>query len=115
MSASYPKTSPDRRTYVAGVQNCSILVSNFWEDVALIEQETVHVPNMSQILLVSRRLTDSLPPFLDRLQNAMLNSRGAQRRPLGKPSDQLIQKLLGADLKVERVSAILDTDVEELY
>lgn len=45
----------------------------------------------------------------------MLNSRGAQRGPLGKPSDQFIQKLLGTDLKVERVSTILDTDVEELY
>lgn len=67
MSASYPQTSPDRRTYVTGVQNCSILVSNFREDVALVEQETVHIPNMSQILLVPRRLTNRLPPFLDRL------------------------------------------------
>jgi len=35
-------------------------------------------------------------------------------RALGEAADELVEKLLGADLKVERVGAVLDADVEEL-
>jgi hypothetical protein len=44
----------------------------------------------------------------------MLNPRGAHRRPLGESPNQFIQELFRTDLEVEGVSAVLDTDVEEL-
>lgn len=84
------------------------------EHVALVEQETVHVPDKPQILLIPRSLADSLSPLLDRLQDPVLHPRGSHRRPLREPSHQLIQEFLRADLKLEGVAAILDADVEEL-
>jgi hypothetical protein len=44
----------------------------------------------------------------------MLNARRAHRRPLGESPNQFIQELFRTDLQVEGVSAVLDTDVEEL-
>jgi hypothetical protein len=35
-------------------------------------------------------------------------------RALGKAADEFIEELLGADLEVEGVAAVLDADVEEL-
>ena len=37
------------------------------------------------------------------------------RWALGEPSDKLVEKLLGGDLEVEWVAAVLNADVEELY
>ena len=34
--------------------------------------------------------------------------------PFGEPAHQLIQELFGADLEMKWVSAILDTDIEQL-
>lgn len=89
-------------------------MTDLGEHIAFVEQETVHVPDMSQILLVPRRLADRLTPFLNRLENAMLDPRGPDRWPFGKPPYQLIQELFGADLEMKWVSAILDTDIEQL-
>lgn len=36
------------------------------------------------------------------------------RRALGETANELIEKLLGADLEVERVAAVLNADIEEL-
>lgn len=44
----------------------------------------------------------------------MLYPRRPDRWPLGKPSDQLIEKLLCTDLEMEGVSAVLHTYIEEL-
>jgi hypothetical protein len=33
------------------------------------------------------------------------------RRTLGESADELVEKLLGADLQMERIAAVLDTDV----
>jgi hypothetical protein len=44
----------------------------------------------------------------------MLDPSGPQRRPFGEAADQLIQKFLGANLEVKRVSAVLDTYVQKL-
>ena len=74
----------------------------------------MHVPDMSQILLVPRRLANGLTPFLNRLQNAMLDPRSPDRWPFGEPPYQLIQELFGTDLEMKWVSAILDTDIEQL-
>lgn len=44
----------------------------------------------------------------------MLNSGRPHGRPFGEPSYQLIQEFLGADLELKRVSAILNTNIEQL-
>jgi hypothetical protein len=37
------------------------------------------------------------------------------RWALRETADKLVQELFGADLEVERVAAVLDTDIEELF
>ena len=37
------------------------------------------------------------------------------RWALRETADELVQELFGADLEVERVAAVLDADVEELF
>ena len=44
----------------------------------------------------------------------MLDPGSPDRWPFGKPPYQLIQELFGADLEMEWVSAVLDTDIEQL-
>lgn len=44
----------------------------------------------------------------------MLDARGPQSGPLGKAADELIEEFFGADLEVERVTAVFDTDIEKL-
>lgn len=87
---------------------------HFRKTIPFIEQKAMHIPNKAQILLISRRLTYGLPPFLDRLQDPMLDARRPYGRTLGEATHQLIEELLGAYLKLERVSAVLDTYIEEL-
>ena len=72
----------------------------------------MHVPDETQVLLVARCLADSLPPLLDRLQDAVLDPGGSHRRPLGEPANQFIQEFLCANLEMERVSAVFDANVE---
>jgi hypothetical protein len=69
---------------------------------------------MPQVILIPGRLTYSLSPLFYRLKDAMLDPSGPQRRPFGEAADQLIQKLLGANLEVKGVSAVLDTYVQKL-
>ena len=90
-------------------------MTDFGEHVAFVEQETMHIPYKPQILFISRRLTDRLSPFFDRFQNAVLYPRRPHRGPLGEPPDQFIQELLRANLEMEGVAAILDTNVKQLY
>ena len=75
----------------------------------------MHVPDEAQIVLVPRRLTDCLAPFFNQLEDAVLDARGVHGRALGKAADELVEELLGADLEVEGVAAVLDADVEELW
>lgn len=110
MSVAVSNDQP-QGTYVTWVQDRSVLATNFGEGITLVEQEAMHIPNKTQILLVSGGLTDSLPPFLNRLQDAMLDSRGSHGGTFGEPSDQFIEKLFCADLEVEFVSAVLDANV----
>lgn len=43
----------------------------------------------------------------------MLDTRGSQCGTFGKSADKLIEELLCADLKVERIAAVLDAYVQE--
>lgn len=73
----------------------------------------MHVPDEAQVLFVPARLADSAPPFFYRLQYLHLHPTVTDRRPLGEPTDELIEKLLGADLQVERVAAVFNAEVEQ--
>ena len=81
--------------------------------ITLVAQQTVHVANETKIFLVATRLAYCAAPLLDGLEYLRLDSSVAEGGSLGKASDKLIEEFLGADLEVERVAAVLDTDVEE--
>ena len=74
----------------------------------------MHVPDEAEILLVPGILTDRLPPFLNILQDLQLHARWSNRRSLRKPAHQLVEKLLGSDLKVKGVTAVLNAAIKEL-
>lgn len=74
----------------------------------------MHVPDEAQVVLVPRCLAYRLPPFFNQLEDAILDARRVHGRALGEAADELVEELLGADLEVERVAAVLDADVEEL-
>jgi len=73
----------------------------------------MHVSDETQILLVATGFAYRHAPFLDSLENLGLHSGCSQRRSLRKPADKLVEEFLGADLQVERVTAILDAYIEE--
>lgn len=56
-------------------------------------------------------------PFAPRpthLQDLAHHRPAHHRRPLGKPPDQLIQKLLGGNLQVKRIATLFDERLEQL-
>lgn len=81
--------------------------------VPFVTQQPVHVPDEAQVLLVPARLAYRAPPFFDSFQDLRLNFIIANRRPLGESSNKLVQKLLGTNLELKWVSAILDTYIEK--
>jgi hypothetical protein len=107
--------SSPRQTYVAWVQDCRILFAYLGKYVALVAQQPVHIPDEPQVVLVSRCLAYRLPPFFDQLEDLVLDARRMHGRALWESADELIEKLLCADLQVEGVSAVLDANVEKLY
>jgi hypothetical protein len=74
----------------------------------------MHVPYKSQIVLVARCLAYCLPPFFYQFEDPTLYACRMHRRALWKAADELIEELLGADLEMKSVPAVLDADVEEL-
>ncbi len=100
-------------TYVARVQDSDIVPPNLGEMVALVAQQTVHVTNEAQVFLVATRLADGAAPLFDGLEDLRLDTGVAEGGPLGEASDELVQELLGTDLEMEGIAAVLDTDVEE--
>lgn len=101
-------------TYIARIQHCSIIPPNLGKSVALVAQQPVHIPDEAQVVLVPARLADGAPPLLDGLEDLCLDTRGTDGRALGEAADQLVEELLGADLQVEGVAAVLDADVEQV-
>ena len=101
-------------TYITGIEHCSIIPAHFRKGVALVAEQPVHVPNKAQVLLVPTRLAYRTPPLLNGFQDLGLNAGWSDRRSLGEPSDELIEELLGADLKMKGVTAILHANVEQL-
>lgn len=75
----------------------------------------MHIPDKSQIVLVSRCLAYCLPPFFDQFEDLVLDARRMHGRAFGKSADKLVQELLCADLQMERITAVFDTDVKELF
>lgn len=59
-------------------------------------------------------MTYCLAPFFNQFEDAVLDARGVHGRTLGEAANELVEELLGADLEVEGVAAVLDADVEEL-
>lgn len=74
----------------------------------------MHVPDEAQVVLVAARLANGHAPLLDGLENLGLHAGGADRRALGEAADELIEKLLGGDLEVKGVAAVLDANIEQV-
>lgn len=103
------------RTYIARVQDSSVFFADLGKDVSLVTQQPVHIPYEAQVVLVSRRLAYCLAPFFYQLENLVLDSRRMNWRAFGEAAHELIEELLGTDLEVEGVAAILDANVQELW
>ena len=101
-------------SYIARVEHSGVLSANLGEGITLITQQTVHVPDKAQILFVPARLTYRNAPLLNGLEDPGLDPGRANGWTLGKSADELVEKLLCADLEVEGVAAILDADVEQV-
>lgn len=74
----------------------------------------MHIPDETQVLLIAARFTYRRAPFLNRFENLGLDSSCPDRWPLGKPAHQLIEKIFGANLEMKWVTAVLDTDIEQI-
>jgi hypothetical protein len=105
-----------RSTYIAWVQHSGVFPANLGKHVALVAQQPVHVPYEAEVLLVPRSLTYCLPPFFYQLEDSGERARPTthHRRSFGEAADELVKEFLCANLEVEGVSAVLNTDVEEL-
>lgn len=75
----------------------------------------MHVPYEAQIVLVPRCLTYRLPPFFYQLEDLILDTGRVHRWTFGKAAHKLVEKFFGANLKMERVAAVLDANVQELF
>lgn len=53
-------------------------------------------------------------PFVDELEDPCHGWRREGGGSLREPADELVEEVLGADLEVEGVAAVLDEDVEQL-
>lgn len=98
-------------THITRIEHGSILSLDFWEHVALVAQQSVHVPDEPKILLVLGSLTDGRAPFFNQFQYPVLHSSRPDWWPLGESPYKLIQELLCANLEVERVAAVFDADI----
>lgn len=102
------------QTHIARVQDGSIVSPDLGESIALVTEQPVHIPDEAHVLLVAAGLADGAAPLLDGLENLHLHPAVAHWRALGEPADELVEELLCADLEVEGVAAVLDTDVEQV-
>lgn len=74
----------------------------------------MHVADETQVLPVPARLADGAAPFLNGLEDLELHARRSDRGALGEAANQLVQKILGADLQVEGITAVLDTYIQQV-
>jgi hypothetical protein len=79
-----------------------------------VAQQTMHVPNVDQIRLVLAVDTERVLPLVDELENPRHGWWREGRGSLREPADELVEEVLGADLEVEGVAAVLDEDIEQL-
>lgn len=100
--------------YIAGIENGSILPSDLREHIALVAQQPVHISYEAEVFFIPRSLTYRHPPLLYGLQYSHLYAGWPNGRSFGESSNQFIEELLGADLEMECVSTIFDTDIQQL-
>ena len=74
----------------------------------------MHVSYEAQIFLVLGCLTYRRPPLFDQFQDLVLYARISEGWPFREAANELVQKLFGTDLEVERIAAVFDAIVEEL-
>lgn len=83
-------------------------ISNRLLSLTFITQQSMHIPDMNQILLMFASDTDGQFPFMDQFQNLCLNWGREDWRSLWESLYQFIQEFLCRDLEMERITTILD-------
>ena len=61
-----------------------------------------------------RRGSDAVLPLVDKFECLAHDRTWIGGRAIREPADKLIEEVLGCDLKVERIAAILDQHIEQL-
>jgi len=74
----------------------------------------MHVPNMDQILLVSRGFAKGMVPLLNQVQDSILNWGRDCEGSFWESTNKRVEKLFGGDLEVEWISTVFDTVVKKL-
>lgn len=96
------------------IQNSGIRFFHGWESISLKGQKSMHIPNMNKVLLVTRGFAKGMVPFLDQLQNSILNWGRDGEGSFWESTNERVEKLFGGDLEVEWVSTVFDTVVKKL-
>jgi len=73
----------------------------------------VHVSDISKIVLPTGFDADAFLPLMYKLQDARHDGSRERWGALWKAPYHLVEKLLGGDLEMERVSTTLDESIEE--
>ena len=74
----------------------------------------MHVANVDEVLLVLAVEAERVLPLVHELEDLGHGRGRERRRSFREPTHELVEEVLGADLEVERVPAVLDEDVEQL-
>lgn len=56
-----------------------------------------------------------MAPLFNELEDLILHSSRMDWRPLWESANEFVQKFFGTDLKVERITTILNTNIKELF
>lgn len=80
-----------------------------------VTQKPVHVPDVNQILLVLRMNAQRVLPLVHEFKNFGHRWWWKGRWSFREPSDEFVQEIFGTDLKMKRVPAVLDENVQQLF
>lgn len=83
------------------------------ESVSFESKQSVHIANVTKVLLVSAVGTYRFLPRVNELQDLDHDRPRHWRRFLWEPSYELIEELLRRDLKLECISALLHESLEQ--
>lgn len=82
--------------------------------LTFIAKQSMHISNVNQIFFMLTGHTDRHFPFMNEFKDLLHGWRWKDRRFFRKPTNEFVEELFGRDLKVKRITTVLDKDIEEL-